>query len=125
MEIVKWGEWDEVFFEDYIKRSGHIPFYTDEEVAAVISAIHKFNYIFSGDYHQEGCCGAPYFEDGTPFLVSKREWGDIMAKAWPKVIVKWKNNLKDVRQDDYYDYVAFAWYTDELKDIYNYPEGDK
>lgn len=121
MNVVKWGEWDDTLCSSGII---HNLAYTKKDFENVTKAVKDSKYCFSGDYHQNGDYGVPYFEDGTPFMVSKREWGLIMAAAYPEIISKWREKL-DSRKDGKSDYVAFAWDSPELKQFYHYPEGEK
>lgn len=50
---------------------------------AVIEDIRNNNYHFSGEYHQNGDFGCPIIDDEYSFEVSQREWGSIMADAYP------------------------------------------
>ena len=116
MKIIKWGEW---------KNNSHSKcFYTKEEYKCVAEAAKSAGYRFPGDYHQEGKYGVPYFDNGIQFMVSKKEWGTIMAMAWPEVIEEWRNQ-NPIRKHENLDYVAFAWYSEELKNKYVYPQGSK
>ena len=119
MKIIKWGNQED-------SNSHSKCFYTEEEYKCVADAARSAGYRFSGDYHQEGEYGVPYFDDGTKFMVSKREWGIVMAMAWPEIIEEWRNNRKNsIRTTQDLDYVAFAWYSGELKNKYVYPTKSK
>lgn len=63
--------------------------------SAVVEAIRKGKYCFSGTYHQYGNTGCPVLSDGTAARYSMRGWGRVMALAC----------------DDYTEtaYAQFAW----------------
>lgn len=121
MKVVKWGEWDDHFDNEYWKNHGHMCAYTKEEYEAVIKSVQSLGYKFSGEYHQNGDYGVPYFDNGKPFMVTQRNWGYIMAQAWPNEIKAWKNRLPSRKENNDNDYVAFSWFSDEMKNIYVYP----
>ena len=121
MKIIKWSNWDDDYVDRYAKNNGHLPFYSDEQYDCVITAIREAGYKFSGDYHQNGDYGTPYFDNGIPFVLSQREWGDVMAKAWPEIIKEWRESIPEKDRFSNMDYIAFAWYNNKIDKYYNYP----
>lgn len=67
-----------------VLHSADIPLECYEGVRqSVIRELRDNNYHFSGDYHQNGDFGCPIIDDKYSFEVSEREWGAIMAEAYP------------------------------------------
>lgn len=100
MEVRYWGKWNpnkELSTEEY----------TDELRDSIISSIRKNGYKFPGEYHQNGDCGCPYFDNDKCALYSFRGWGRIMSDAY-----------------DIDDYCIYAWFNPNLKEEYVYPNGD-
>lgn len=64
---------------------------------AVINEIRKNGYKFGGNYHQYGLFGCPVMNDGKVFMVSMREWGQMMADVWGGTYCDyaWQDNMKD------------------------------
>lgn len=125
MKVVKWSEWDDAYEENFIKSNHRLLSYNDEEYDAVISEIREKGYKFPGEYHQNGDYGVPIFDNGKPFMVTRRTWGYVMSKAWPEDIEAWRSRREIRQQKPDCDYVAFAWVSDEMEPYYKYPEGDK
>ena len=77
LKVIKWMSW---------KEAEPIPDASDDGnvIKAVIDSIRAGNFHFSGEYHQNGKYGVPLLNNGTKFCASMREWGEIMAKAYPE-----------------------------------------
>jgi len=125
MEIVEWRNWDDEVTKHYFKNMPVKLTYTEEEYHAVADAVRKCGYRFPGDYHQNGYHGVPIFENGKPFQVTQREWGRVMALAWPEFIKKIKSKLEKEDTRSCYDYIYYTWTMDEFKNTYNYPKKEE
>jgi len=77
----------------------------EEARATVIDEIRKNNYHFTGSYHQEGEFGCPVIDDKYYFQVTQREWGSIMADAYPNEC------YYGLKEND--RYLKWSWITEE------------
>lgn len=93
MKVVGWTEWDD---NTWSRTTEHT---WDEARAAVIEALRAGQYKFTGDYHQNGDFGVPVLDNGEVFQVSQRQWGSIMADAYPE----------EHAPADEYSYTRWAW----------------
>lgn len=77
LEIIGWVDFD----SDYPTRK-----FKGEDFNNVVHKIRveivENEYLFSGEEHQYGLCGAPLFSDGTCFRASMRAWGHIMSTVY-------------------------------------------
>lgn len=116
MKITRWGAWD---FKD------RTFMYTQEEEQAVINALKEKGYIFSGEYHQNGNFGVPYFDNGKPYQVSMRHWGKIIAEARPDIVDLVLKKKQIYTPLNLVDYCFFAWDEPYCNEYYVYPtEGE-
>ncbi len=84
---------------------------------AVVEAVRKGNYHFTGEYHQAGDYGCPVINGEFIYCASMREWGSIMADAYPDE----DYSLQDGDGRTGYRYCKWAWRNDEPK---VYPKHD-
>jgi len=64
---------------------------------------------FTGDYHQNGERGAPYFDTGKKLCISMRAWGSLMAEVLD--IAKDEKNGRDM------SYCEWAWFANEGEEV--------
>ena len=87
MKVTKWtyfGNGLPIICNWEVVHTADIPHEYYERVRqAVVEELRNNNYHFSGDYHQNGDFGCPIIDNKYSFEVSVREWGDIMAEAYP------------------------------------------
>lgn len=103
MKIIGWGKYSPDKYE-----------YMDEKEECeaekiIVSELRKNNYHFNGFYHQNGEKGCPIFDNGKQYRTTMRNWGAIMAEAFPDEI------------KDFLEYSAWAW-TDADEKLIKYPE---
>ena len=79
----------------------------------VIQEVKKCNYHFSGDYHQHGDYGTPIINDTYIYCVSCREWGHIIAEAYPD------EDYLDLKEET--RYLKWAWSSSSLDGLNIYP----
>lgn len=84
MKIIKWDKWDDNLIKNFPNNDKNILTYTEEEYKIVAEAAREAGYKFSGEYHQNGNFGVPYFENGKPFMVTQQNWIKVMKLAWPE-----------------------------------------
>lgn len=98
MKIVDWTWWGN---PDYKKvRDCKITREEYEQRKEIVSCeLRRMGYKFTGGYHQNGDYGVPIFDDGVMMEFSQREWGGIMAKAYPD----------EIDNSDGMGYCAWAW----------------
>ena len=106
MKIIGWTWWgnpdyekvheSEMTYDDFKKRRD-----------AVAAELKKMNYKFTGGYHQNGDYGVPIFDDGVVLQCSQREWGGIMAKAYPE----------EIDNSDGMGYCVWAWISPDHKPL--------
>lgn len=95
MKIIGWTNWDSSCYDIINHRNNKI----EEAIELTINELRKNNYKFTGDYHQNGDYGVPIFDNGAILKCSQREWGRIMASAYP-------NEIDD---SDGLGYCTWAW----------------
>ena len=87
MKIIGWTSWGNPKYTKTSDLGGGLSWaQICEKEAIIVSEIVRNGYKFDGEYHQNGEFGVPVFDDGTVYEVSKRVWGDIIARAYPKEI---------------------------------------
>lgn len=109
LEVVGWTYWS--FKKDW--RCNPKDF--EEARKAVVEEVRKNGYHFDGSYHQNGDFGVPILSNGERFQVSMRQWGGIIAEAFPE-------EFED--PDNQYNYVR--WYLgaeDVCKEQFFVPDG--
>jgi len=77
--MIKWKNWQQI--DELELRS------PDQlDMAQVKEEIKKYQYFFTGSYHQTGATGVPViYESGIPvtaLLFSQRLWAMLMAECW-------------------------------------------
>ena len=77
IEVVDWTKFGDKRYYDMF--NFEIPFET--AFNAVVDAMKKNGYKFSGYYHQYGEHGVPVLTGGIRFEVSTRVWGRVMAEV--------------------------------------------
>ena len=82
----------------------------DSRFDAFVLELRKRGYHFTGFYHQGGEYGVPVFDDGGWLRVSFRQWGAIMAKAFPEEV-----------GTDKMAYIHWAWTWDDDQSLIKYP----
>lgn len=78
MRIIKWDKMDET---QYPKMCDIENIQMAKDL--IIKELREKGYHFSGEYHQNGEYGAPVFDNGEQYHTTLREWGAIMAEAYP------------------------------------------
>ena len=58
----------------------------DEVEKIIAEEIRKCGYKFTGSYHQDGDYGVPIIDDTWLYQCTCREWGGIIADAYPDEI---------------------------------------
>lgn len=82
---------------------------------AVIIELREKGYHFFGEHHQNHPRGTPIIDNKYIYCVSMREWGAVMAEAYP-------DEDYALCYDDNYRYCKWAWYSDDLKNNVKFPE---
>ena len=72
LRVVGWASYDDHIEEGVSNWAAH---------HAVVDAVKKHGYLFSGLSHQEGYNCAPVLNDGKMQRYSQRGWGGVMAEA--------------------------------------------
>lgn len=103
----------DIAFEDYYKDNKEMESLEQEIRDVVIEDIRNNGYHFFGEHHQNHEYGTPIIDDKYIYCVSMRDWGSIMADAYP-----------DEDYDGYgLQYCKWAWYNPELRDSIMLPSG--
>ena len=76
MELLGFTNWHDKKYHD-------IEGQTDIDIAYGITVqyMKRHGYRFTGEYHQYGECGAPYFDTNQKLCLSMRGWGALMAQV--------------------------------------------
>ena len=82
---------------------------------AVVLELKEKGYHFFGEHHQNHPRGTPIIDNKYIYCVSMREWGAVMAEAYP-------DEDYSSCYDDNYRYCKWAWYSDDLKNNVKFPE---
>lgn len=70
------------------------------EVDKIIATeLRNKGYKFTGSYHQGGDFGVPVFDTGKKYCTFQKDWGGIMAMAYPD----------EIDDSDGYGYLKWAW----------------
>ena len=112
MKLLGWTNWNDEDFEDIGDEGFYEPL--------IIEYMKEHGLRFSGDYHQHGEFGVPYFDNGKKYATSLRSWGALMAEVLniPPVYETRgyiESNGKKVTPNKYetsinYNYCSWAWY---------------
>lgn len=81
------------------------------EIARAVTVQHMKTHDlrFTGDYHQNGERGAPYFDTGKKLCMSMRAWGSLMTEVMD--IPKEEANGRDM------SYCEWAWVANEGEEV--------
>lgn len=104
--VSDWVGWN----DDY-EVNNYIDYY--ERMKIVADALKENGYHFSGEVHQNYKHGVPLLNDGTVLYFTFREWGRIMAMAYPD----------EIDNSDGMGYCAWAWNSDWQIDEEKLPKG--
>lgn len=99
MKIIGWTDYSNPKYENMFPFGGTQTWQEVNKVEELIAKeVREKGYKFTGDYHQNGDYGAPVFDNGKMYKGSQRDWGGIMAMAYPEEHVH-----------DGYEYCRWAW----------------
>ena len=100
MKIIGWTDWDNPKYEEMFPIGGKHTWQEESDVERIIAEeLRSKGYKFTGDYHQNGDYGAPVFDNCKIYKGSQRDWGGIMADAYPD----------EIDNSDGYGYCKWAW----------------
>lgn len=97
MKIIGWTDWDDPKYEEM--RFSSLKEEHDDVGKIIAAELRSKGYKFTGDYHQDGEFGVPVFDNGKKYCTFKRDWGDIMAMAYPD----------EIDNSEGYGYLKWAW----------------
>ena len=93
-------------FQKYYEENSEAEDLEEEIRRVVVSEIRDKGYHFSGDSHQGAPNCTPVIDDRYIYCVSMRDWGQIMAEAYPD---------EDYGKADDLRYCKWAWYNPDLQ----------
>ena len=104
MRVTGWTEWDDPNYKEMFPVGEAPDWNKKEEVSKIVAdEIRRCGYKFTGSYHQEGDYGVPIIDDTWLYQCFCREWGGIIADAYPD----------EIDNSDGYGYVKWAWIVPE------------